>query len=242
MDQPKPDCSNLPKSDNKPDNDIIGIDIGMSADDVLKLARCTKAEYTVEVIEDNSVTLPDGTHPRGGIEMRNENEGDRINVYVVGVPDKERVIGIVREKAFAAGQEPTIEQMRATLTEKYGSVTTGVAFGTQEGSRGNRMAQAFAPDGTPLPGNMVGDWDCTDPFGQNNNLGQMAEACGFTKKVVIATAATPGLASRFGVWIGDQHEFFVAARRTVAAIEAMHRQKEEAARQDAAASDRTPDL
>ena len=176
----KVNCSSLPSPDSKPDNDLIGIDLGMSADDALRIGQCSKEGYEVTVEEDKSVTLPDGSHGRGMIELRKPN--DRVNIFVMGLPGQETVYGLVREKKFKAGEEPTLERMRADLVEKYGAMvpTSSVANSPYE------LAQSFASDGKPIPGNDIGGgWNCASVFGQNNNLGQLNERCGFTKKISV---------------------------------------------------------
>lgn len=238
--EPKQDCANLPRPDDKPDNDIIGIDMGMSADDVLKIARCSKEGYAVQINDDRTVTLPDGSHPRGGIEMKKEDDQgrlkDQVVAFLVGLPGQERVIGLVRQKGFSVGEQPTIEQVRASLIEKYGPVQKILSIGDQ-------YAQAFAPDGKLLPENMVGGWDCSYHFGKDSNLGKVNESCGFTKKFWISPSTeNPALSGGFFVWLGNQNQFFVEARHVVAAVRQMQQQAQEAERQKAESSDRVPDL
>ena len=234
----KPDCSSLPRPDAKPDNDLIEIDLGMSADDALRIGQCSKEGYESTVTEDTSVTLPDGSHPRGMIELRKPN--DRVNIFVMGLPGKETVYGLVREKKFAEGEEPTLEKMRADLVGKYGQM----AEINEYANNPYELAQSFAPDGQPIAGNdLGGGWNCASVFGQNNNLGQINERCGFTKKISVkARYGNEALSGGFSVWIGDQNRVFTEARRVVAAVEAMHQQRRDAAVDKAASSDRTPDL
>jgi hypothetical protein len=230
----KPDCSSLPRPDAKTDNDLIGIDMGMSADDALRIGQCSKEGYEVAVEDDKSVTLPDGSHGRGMIELRKPN--DRVNIFVMGLPGKETVYGLVREKKFAEGEEPTLDQMRADLVGKYGQMV--------EINNPYELAQAFTPSGQPIAGNdLGGGWNCASVFGQNNNLGQLNERCGFTKKISVkARYGNEALSGGFSVWIGDQNKMFTLARQVVAAVGAMHQQRRDAAVEKAASSDRTPDL
>lgn len=236
-DAAKPDCSSLPRPDSKSDNDLIGIDLGMSADDALRIGQCSKEGYEVTVEDDTSVTLPDGSHPRGMIELRKPN--DRVNIFVMGLPGRETVYGLVREKKFAEGEEPTLDQMRADLVGKYGQM----AEINEYANNPYELAQSFTPDGQPIPGNEIGNVRCTFYFGQNNNLGQIFEPCGFTKKIdVKARYGNEKLSGGFSVWIGDQNRVFTEARQVVAAVEAMHQQRRDAAVDKAASSNRTPDL
>lgn len=233
----KPDCSSLPRPDSKPDNDLIGIDLGMSADDALRISQCSKEGYEVTIEEDRSVTLPDGSHPRGMIELRKPN--DRVNIFVMGLPNQETVYGLVREKKFAAGEEPTLEQMRADLVGKYGPLTDIDKFTRNP----YKLAQSFTPDGQPIPDNEIGDVRCVFYFGQNNNLGQIFEPCGFTKKIEVkARYGNEALSGGFNIWLGDQNKVFTEARRVVSAVGAMHQQRRDAAVEKAASSDRTPEL
>lgn len=241
----KPDCSSLPRPDAKPDNDLIGIDLGMSFDDAMRIGECSKEGYKVTVEEDQSVTLPDGSHPRGTIDLRNDL--DRVTVITVGLPGQEKVVALTRTKKFADGAEPTVEQMRADLNKKYGPLQK-VGSGVSASNAGmilgdNVLAQTFAPDGQPLPNNKVGDHGCADYFGQNDGLVNLDPRCGFTKKMGVAPKyGNDALAGGFGIWIADQHAFIMEARRIVATVQAMHQQRRSDDAKKAASSDRTPDL
>lgn len=242
----KPDCSSLPRPDDKPDNDLIGIDLGMSFDDAMRIGQCNKEGYKVTVEDDKSVTLPDGSHPRGIIDFR-KDDLDRVTVVTMGLPGQEKVVALTRTKKFADGAEPTVEQMRADLTQKYGPLQV-TGSGVSAGKAGmilgdNVLAQTFAPDGQPLPGNKVGDHGCANYFGQNDGLVQLDERCGFTKKVGVAPKyGNDALAGGFGIWIANQHALVMEARRVVATVQAMHQQRRNDEAKEAASSDRTPDL
>lgn len=237
----KPDCSNLPKGDDKPDNDIAGIDMGMNADDALRIAKCNAEGFRVEVKEDDSVTLPDGSHPRGSIVMEKDN--DRIDAFLVGVPGQEKVVALMRGKAFPDGEEPTMDQMRADIAQKYNPVSPQVIGTTRYG---DTLVLALTPDGQRLPDDKVSD--CTFTFGQTvgvnrNALGQLKEQCGVTKKIELRPkGSNRALVGAFSIWIGDQNGVFKAARATGAAVQAMHAEKRDAEAKKAASESRTPNL
>ena len=235
------DCANLPQADAKTDNDILGIDLGMRADDAIKIAKCNKEGFTVSVVDDTSVPVPDGSHPRGKIVM--DKDGDEIDAFLVGVPGQEKVYALMRGKTFADGTEPTMDQMRATITQKYSPLAQQVVSGT---SYPNTLVLALSPDGQRLADDKAKD--CTFTFGQTltttrNALGQLTEQCGFTKKIELRPKESNGaVVGGFVMWISDQNAFFAQARQEVAGIRAMQVNASEAERQKAASSNRAPTL
>lgn len=237
----KPDCSSVPQSDSRSDNDIAGIDIGMSADDALRIAKCNKEGFEVEVSDDDTVTLPDGSHPRGGIRMKKDN--DQIDLFLVGAPGREKVYGLMRGTIFPEGQEPTMEQMRAGLVQKYSPLRAQVIGDSRYE---NTQVLALTPDGQRLPDDKASD--CTFTFGQRlakgrNSLAQLKEECGFTKKFdLLSKSGNDSLVGEFSLWIADQNGFFKQAREEVAEIRAIQADAQEAERQKAASSNRTPNL
>lgn len=233
------DCIGQARPDDRQDNDIVGIDLGMSADDALKIAKCNKEGFAVNVADDTSVTLPDGSHPRGGITLQKSD--DRIDVFLAGLPGKEKVFALMRGKKFPEGAEPTMDQMRADLVKKYAPIAPDESTMTPDI---DTQVQALTPDGQQISGSQLSS--CTFTFGQNmghNSLGQLHEECGFTKKFQMsAKSGNDALVREFSIWIGNQNEFFVEARRTIAAIQAMEARRREAERQKADSSNRVPEL
>jgi hypothetical protein len=234
-----PNCTSLPQPDSKSDNDIADIDLGMSADDALRVAKCSKEGFAVRPIDNEAITMPDGSRPRSVFEMKKGN--DLVNVFMFGPPGQEKVYGIARVTNFAGGQEPTVEQLRAKLMEKYGPLTQAWGVGSFESP--NELAQVLSPEGQPLKDNRVGLFDCAQYFGQNDILGTVDGRCGLTKKVVLRTKdGNEALASGFSVWVGDQSGAIEGMKRTAQVIQAAREQQLKAERDKAAASNRVPTL
>jgi hypothetical protein len=229
------DCASAPRPDARADNDIMNIDLGMSADDAIKIAKCNKEGFAVAV---ETGKLGDGSTPRSLVKMTNGD--DLVNIFLIGVTNQEKVFGLVRVKKFADGEEPTVEQMRASLSQKYGPL---IATWTAGEDDLNERAQAFSSEGQPLPSNELGDTRCAYYFGQNNDLGQLNAACGLTKKISVKPKyGNDALAGGFSVWLGNQNAIVLAAREVLLSVQKAQQQKLASERQKAEASDHLPSL
>lgn len=237
-------CLRLPTRDARKDNDIMNIDLGMSADDALKIAQCNDEGLAVNVSDEGAPALPDGSKPRVQISLQKED--DLVNVFLMGMPGEEKVYGLVRVKTFAEGTEPTVAQMRTQLLDKYGPLVPDRTFGAdyrRNAENLNEQAQALSPDGQPLFKDIYSKRDCAEYFGQNDSLAQLSGDCGFTKKMEIRPKyGNDGLASGFSVWIGDQRAIMMAMQSLGQKLRALQSEEREAERQEAESSDRLPDL
>lgn len=104
--------------------DVVGVTIGMSADQALQKIACSNRALRVEASDRGGFALPalpDGRRPRTTIT--GEGGQERVVVGLIGLPGQERVVTIRRTIQFASGQEPVIANTVAQLEQKYGSLS-----------------------------------------------------------------------------------------------------------------------
>lgn len=126
--------------------DMVGIWIGMPADQAFARIACSNTALRVEFSNEGGFDVPpppNGGQMRTGIEARSENE--RISAVLIGMPGQERVAYISRMVRYANGGQPAFDAFIQQFQRKYGQMATsynasdGIVFGTVR-----------APDGRSL--------------------------------------------------------------------------------------------
>jgi hypothetical protein len=87
-------------------------------------ARDAEARVT-KTSEQHMREMADNFAARSGNAVRQDMRPGQAKWYVstMGLPGKERVIGVAREEWFAEGRNPTMESVTAALIKKYGEPT-----------------------------------------------------------------------------------------------------------------------
>ncbi len=124
--QSTPAC---PTPSPAPGLDIVGIHVGMSADEAFQRVVCAAPNLQIAYRSYSSnpydyVSRPYPADTRDFIETRVSNgvAPDSFRVQLAGRPGQEQVVAILREMNFAPGTEPTIATLEAELRRKYGLV------------------------------------------------------------------------------------------------------------------------
>lgn len=121
-----PEC---PPPQTAPGLDIVGIRIGMRADEAFRRVVCTVPDLQVgyRAYSGNPygrAARPGSASARDFIESRISNgvAPDAFRVELAGLPGSEEVVAVHRELHFTPGSEPTIATLAAELGRKYGLV------------------------------------------------------------------------------------------------------------------------
>lgn len=124
--QSTPTC---PAPNPAPGLDVVGIHIGMSADEAFQRVACAAPDLQIAYRNYSSnpydyLNRPYPSDTRDFIETRVSNgvAPDSFRVQLAGRPGQEQVVAILREMNFAPGTEPTIATLEAELRRKYGLV------------------------------------------------------------------------------------------------------------------------
>lgn len=140
------DCSSV-NAQQSQGMDMIGVTVGMPADQAFARIACSNPVLTVEFSTSGGFQVPpppDGGQMRRSIVARSDNE--QVAATLVGVPGQERVVTISRRVRFAPGQEPALRSFIQQIESKYGSMYQD--FGT--GARNIAGAILRTPDGQPI--------------------------------------------------------------------------------------------
>lgn len=103
--------------------DVVGVSIGMSAEDAYRAIACSNRALRVAFNDQGGFAVPpsaDGQRPRTMIT--GESGQERITAALVGLPGQERVVTIRRNLEFAQGEESAVTNLIAQLEQKYGSL------------------------------------------------------------------------------------------------------------------------
>ncbi len=115
------DCPSKKVDSTSAKNEITGVQIGMTAQQAYEAVACADPDYKVRYSDFGFElpAIPDGSEPKRGIYA--EKGLENISIFLMGLPGKERVIGISRYVEFPQGKEPTIKNLVESLTKKYGT-------------------------------------------------------------------------------------------------------------------------
>lgn len=103
--------------------DVVGVSIGMGAEDARKAMACSNRALRVSVSDQGGFNVPPS--PDGRPAHRSilaEGGQERIQAMLVGAPGDERVVTIRRTIDFAPDREPLVAELIAQLERKYGSL------------------------------------------------------------------------------------------------------------------------
>lgn len=176
--------------------DVVGVTIGMSADDAFRAVACSNPALRVSFSNQGGFgpqALPDGRTMRKTITA--EAGQERIQVSLVGLPGQERVVAIRRSINFERGQEPSATTLIAELQQKYGALDHnpnqyGAWSGRSLRDANNQPLSSEGPNGT-----LVGS-QCSMGLLQDNLIGE----CGLSVGVEISLSReNQQLASRLVV-------------------------------------------
>ena len=192
-------------------NDVVGVTVGMSADDAYRLIACSNRALRVSFSDRGGFgpqVLPDGRRMRKSITA--VAGGERIQALLVGLPGQERVVAITRELPFASGEAPLVTALVAQLQGKYGALRHDP---NQYGQwSGNAIRGA---DGQPLPEGSLSGAGCSLSAGLG---GSLRGDCGLSVAVDIQISReNPNLADRLKVSLIDG-AFGVRQIQTVNAV------------------------
>lgn len=180
--------------------DVVGVTIGMSADDAYRAIACSNRALRVTVSERGGFgppALPDGRRLRNSIV--GEAEGERIEAALSGLPGAERVVTIRRSVTFAPGQEPARDALIQQLQGKYGTLThDSREYGRWSGTT------IRAPNGQPVPPNTLLQSRCALSVGMLAGPPDLQGDCGHAVAVRIEESGNnPELAARLIVSMND---------------------------------------
>lgn len=185
-------CSGL-AAPNGPD--VVGVSIGMSAEDAYRAIACSNRSLRVTYSDQGGFQLPplpDGRRPRKSIH--GENNQERIDVALVGMPGAERVVTIRRTVAFAQGQEPALNTLIAQLQQKYGALTHNP---NQYGAWSGHALRG--PDNQPIPTGSLLESRCAVSVGMNAGQPDLLGDCGLSVAVHIEFGANEQIARQLMV-------------------------------------------
>lgn len=206
--------------------DVVGVSIGMSAEDAYRAIACSNRALRVAFSDRGGFDLPplaDGRRPRTTITA--ESDQERITATLIGLPGQERVVLIRRSLNFPQGQEPVVTSLVSELQRKYGALEHnpnqyGAWSGRSLRDANNQPLVSEGPNGSLVASS------CAMSVLQDNLLSQ----CGQSVAVEISfSQANQQLASRLVVAVnggafGIQQ---IAAYRAQARGEAEQRQARE---------------
>lgn len=160
--------------------DMVGVTIGMSADDAYRAIACSNPALRVEYGTGGGFNVPP---PPGGGQMRTSivarSDYEQITATLVGLPGQERVITIARSVRYRSGEELALDALHRQLQGKYGEMRQD--FGT--GVRNIAIGHVRTPEGRPIAGNEDSpDYGRCLPIGSAANI---VGDCGLAVRFVI---------------------------------------------------------
>ncbi|HYD12305.1 MAG TPA: hypothetical protein VEC11_05615 [Allosphingosinicella sp.] len=235
------DCSRVARADQNPQNDILGVDLGMSADDAHRVLSCAEGNYTVEFTSGGFSTArtANGPAPRGLLRA-SRGDDEQVLVYLAGMPGQERVVGLARRVRFPTGSEPATDQLTQSIRAKYGALsprTTAPGY--------QILAAAFSPEGQQLAPDSFELSSCTGPQldGAHGGINQISEGCGMTVLFHTSPArSNPNLVGEFKLRVIDQRAAVTALNAIESNARRMQEQQQELDTERARSENRTPEL
>ena len=213
--------------------DILGVRLGMDAASARRLLECEG--YSVRV--QTKRPLSDGSSAVS--EMTGQRNEDRFDLRLAGLPGRERVVGMLRHVRYStAGTEPSVDALRRSLLEKYGSFEP-----LYRGDRGKPILHGVrlaSFDGEP--GINGAELDCaSDVAEQGGRLYYPRPECGELVAIYITPkGSNTGLVEKLTVEITDGSMAAGLDREYVRFAE--RDQARAAEREVSDAASRTPDL
>jgi hypothetical protein len=188
--------------------DIVGIKVGMPADEAIKVLKAHNPQATFRPFEVQFNEMPGQKMLRHF--LAHVPNGELVQVEFALQPGPSIVTAISRGLPFKQGQEPTRENLLASLREKYGRE----AFKTWP----DVYFWHFDGAGRPVPKNAVCDPVFSSVDGGRVQVGQgvgysagnaellqqRAQKCGSVVGVSLEGHANPQLVSRMSMVVADE--------------------------------------
>lgn len=100
-------------------DDIVGLRQGMSEEQVRGVLLCKNPSYAINVSK-SSTSLPDGGQ-MSRINLYADTGLDKVNVWLIGPPDGERLVHVDRTNEYPAGKELPVANIAQEVSAKYGA-------------------------------------------------------------------------------------------------------------------------
>mgnify|MGYP003701286879 CR=1 FL=1 len=253
-----------------PVDDVVGIRPGMGWDDVMWLLACRDDVPTVEIGDTWNVKQAYGIPVRqlirasdgqpcsgqeivrdmsstsrscddGGYKFQAlKNIANQIVVVFTGLPEQETARAVWRRTSFPEGDQPAIDSLRTSLTNKYG------APHLDERDRQGRITLTWTHDLLGRPMSTAASTFGTCSRGLNAVFGSShawSSACGLTIRALISPVYGNDLLAReFSVGLMHQKDFYDAGQQFERDLLAAHEASKRAQAEAAAASGSAVDL
>lgn len=191
------DCTNR-AADANGRNDVLGVVIGMGAQEAYERLACANTAFTVAFSSQGGFTVPEVPGAPSPRTLLKADAGTQhVTAYLIGAPGQEKVYAITRHVEFGEGDEPSADKLRETLTAKYGAGVQHVAYA------GPIYTTAYSAEGALLGAENPTFTACKeDPLSSGVAID---ERCGMTASYEIAPkTSNPGLANHLDLTIVDQ--------------------------------------
>lgn len=191
------DCSGR-KADPAATNDVLGVTVGMGAQEAYERLACANSAFTVEFPSSGGFDLPDIPGAQRPRRFLTADAGtEKVWAYLIGLPGQEKVYAIFHNIDFGEGKEPPVETLYQSLAAKYGKGVQHVAYA------GPIITVAHSPTGALLGAESADFTRCMgNPRTQSVSV---SDACGFTVDYEVEPKkANPGLAQRLFLSVADQ--------------------------------------
>ena len=218
---PAPQASCPPAASSAKGPDVLGVRLGMSAEEAFSALACANPAFDIEYRTENVSQLPpmpDGSLPRTAVVA---SAGDDVaTAYLMGPTGREKAIVLMHDIAFAPEQAPSVQDMVASLREKYGAAE-------DVGGTGSAIVRslAHAPGGAAFRADGSDFKRCSRVLGWNSEGQFITEGgCGLTINYRIDRRAdNPNLAQKLYVIVADQEASINATLQARRDIETMRR-------------------
>jgi len=248
---PAPHCPVTPDA-ALPGPDVVGLKLGMRAQDALNFVRCRNPDVFVS-FEDRWMQNLNSYGIKLGHQMFEARAGDTsacsyrsmserekcgvgnrvwthlaesITVATPGVPGQERVLGIWRTQHFKPAAMPPVETLMQALVAKYGAAQTTI----KSGDGWTRMAWVADAQGTALQPHTQMFSQCSRINARANEAQSWSEGCGLAITALIGSPRDNSLlASEMSVGMVHQQKLYEFGRTLQAdllALDQMRKHKE----------------
>lgn len=191
------DCANR-KADANGRNDVLGVVLGMGAQEAYERLACANPAFTVAFSEQGGFKVPEVPGAPSPRRLLTADAGTQhVTAYLIGAPGQEKVYAITRHVEFGEGDEPPTAKLRETLTAKYGAGVQHVAYAEPI------FTVAYSAEGALLGAENPTFTACKgDPLDRGVAID---ERCGMTADYEITPkTSNPGLAQHLDLTIVDQ--------------------------------------